>query len=516
MTTPNKVAAIDMGTNSFHMVIASIDEHGLVKIINKEKELVRLGSSGDDMKMITPEAEKRALDALVNLKKIADSDSAEIIATATSATREAKNKKSFIKKIKELTDIDVKIISGVEEARLIFQGMNRALPVYDQNVLLIDIGGGSTETVVGKRNKIKLARSIKLGSVRLTKKFFDKKNVRIEDIEKCKKYIGVEWSTILDKVKSKNFEKVVCTSGTLENLLIMTHIQKHKSNPLKTNGLTVQAKDLLKLINKIKDNRDPEKLKEIQGLDPARADIILAGALIVENFITKLGLKELTLSDYALREGVIYNHFDQVDLLETNKHLSNLRLNTVMGLLKKYDCDLKHSLHIQKLSIQIFEQLQKVHKLDLHAEEWLEAASLLHDCGFFISHSSHHKHSYYLILNSEMPGFTNDEAEIIANIARYHRKSLPKNSHPNFTNLSDRKKKIIWILGGILRIVEGIDRRQNSLVKELKVDIQTKEIHISLIKNDVNIEPDIELMSADRRKDMLEKALDRKISFSIV
>ena len=515
MSKDMKIAAIDMGTNSFHMVVASIDQEGNLNIVNREKEIVRLGSSGGDMKNITDDAEERAVNCLRSFKKIAESEGAEIIAVATSATREAENKNKFIKKVKKETDISVNVISGIEEARLIFVGASHAIPAYDKSILLFDIGGGSTETVIGKNGEVDFARSAKLGTVRLTKKFFDKGKITDEDILRCRRFIAGEWAAYLMKIKKKEYNEVVCTSGTLENLIVMAHLRKNKFSGESTNGLKVSAKDVLEVINEIIDKKYSDKLKSIKGMDPQRADIILAGALIIEHAIKELGIDEFTFSNFALREGILFDHYNRINDLKINKHLSKIRLKTVLNLANKYHCDIDHAEHIRQISLKIFEGTKKIHKMGLFEEELLEAAALLHDCGFFISFSSHHKHSYYLILNSEMPGFTKIESELIANIARYHRKSMPKASHNNLDYLTSEQVKIVWMLGGILRIAEGIDRRQKAYINDLDIIISDK-IYIILKHIQSHESPDIELWGAIRRKEMLEKALNKKIEISLM
>lgn len=510
--TPKKiVSAIDIGTNSFHMVTAEIDTERNIQIISRDKEYVRLGASGGDMKQINPDAIQRGIETLDKFSKIANSYNSEIIAIATSAVREAENKSEFVDKVFEKTGIEIQVITGREEGRLIYNGAIHALPVSGKKILLLDIGGGSTETVFGKDDKIYFCKSVKLGTVRLWKKYFDKEQINDSDIDECLKFINGEWSKVLKDLRNLQFDSVVFTSGTLENLIYVSSNLPKNGNSELANGSTVTAKKLLATIDRIKNAKTVNKIAKIDGLDPKRADIILGGSLIAEYFINKLKIKELVFSSYALREGILYNHIAEISERHDKDRFSNLRINTLINLVKKYGVDESHSLHIWKLSKKIFEALKAELGLTNHDKEMLEAACYLHDVGFFISHDSHHKHSYYLIKNSEMPGFTNDESELIANIARYHRKSLPKDRHENFNKLRKPYKKLIWILGGILRIAEGLDRRQNSYVKDINLEIKDNEVLIRIEKHQES-SPDIEIWGAERRKQMLEIILNKKIS----
>lgn len=510
MIETKKIAAIDIGTNSFHMIIASIDSKGLLNIYQREKELVRLGNSPGDMKNMTEESMSRGVETLKNFAKIAESENATIKAIATSAVREAENKKEFIDKVFEETGIEIEVVSGREEARLIYQGASRSLPVFGKKTLLIDIGGGSTETLIGKNGKVEYCNSTKIGTVRLTKKFFDKEKITSKDIEACINHIKVEWIPILNKLNNKEFDYVIATSGTLQNLITTSNLKNQSVTLENSNGLKANKEELLNTINKIKRLRNPEKIKKIKGLDENRADIILAGSLIVETFLNHLNVNEMVISSYALREGIFYKYYQLLNENEISSNISKLRNNTTLNLVKKYNLDINHSKYISKLCLKLFDDLQILHNLSKQDREMLKVAAYLHDCGFYISHDKHHKHSYYLILNTEMPGFTIQESELIANIARYHRKSHPKNSHKNYINLNESDKKKVWILGGILRLVEGLDRRQFGIVENYTLKISKNSIDIVLSQPiDYNI--DIEIWSANRRKEMLELALNKQI-----
>ncbi|MCI0472237.1 MAG: exopolyphosphatase, partial [Ignavibacteria bacterium] len=183
------LGAIDIGTNSFHLVIAKINSTGIVKILSKEKETVRLGKSSTDMKYITPEAMERAVSTLKRFRLICDSFNAGIRAVATSATREALNREEFIQKVHANTGINVEVVSGFEEARLIYLGVLQSLNIYDKKILLIDIGGGSTEFLNGEKGQVSYANSIKIGAVRLTEKFFPSGKFKKDTINEARLYV---------------------------------------------------------------------------------------------------------------------------------------------------------------------------------------------------------------------------------------------------------------------------------------------------------------------------------------
>lgn len=506
------ISAIDVGTNSFHMVTATVDENGILNIISRDKEIVRLGSSSGDMRYLQRDAIKRAVTTLKAFSKLAKNENSQIRAVATSAVREAKNAEEFIELIKRESGIELEVISGVEEARLISLGVIHALPILTEKCLIIDIGGGSTETIVTEKSEMLHLQSTKLGAIRLTKKYFDGVPSNEESIKKCKKFIKGEWAQTLDKIQDIGFTTTVGTSGTLTTIITMAYLRKNEELPTIQNGLKVKAKHVLKVIKEIKNAASPDKIAQIKGMDPTRADIITAGALIVEVAIEELGIKNFLISTYSLREGVVFDSYEKIQNLQQYHQLSKLRYKTVVGLAQKYGADLPHSEHIRKLSTKIFDELVPIHGKGDSERELLEAASYLHDVGFHISHDKHHKHSFYLIKNSVMTGFTNNEAELIANIARYHRKSHPNRQHKSYNLLTPKKQEIVWILSGILRIAEGLDRRQIQNVEDINIEIIGDIINISIVGNDSE-SPDIELWGADRRKAMLEEILEKEIIF---
>ena len=513
---PFIISAIDIGTNSIHMVIASVDNEGNLNTISSDKEMVRLGSSSGDMKHIEQDAISRAVSTLSAFKRISENYNAPIRAIATSAVREALNKEEFIEVVKEKTGVDVEVVSGNEEARLISTGVIHALPIYNKKTFIMDIGGGSTETIIFENGENLSLNSVKIGAIRLTKKFFENTTNRKQAIQNCLDFIKGEWVPILKKVKDIGFDTAIGTSGTITNIVSMAYLLKNTTLPEIYNGITVSSTSIKIIINKLKNAKSVDEIKQINGIDVARADIILAGSLIIEFAIDYLNIKSFTLSSFALREGIVFDTYRHHKAIEKFHHLSELRYQTIQNVCKKYKVELKHARHVKSICVQLFKGLQELHKLGEEELELLEAAALLHDCGFYISHDSHHKHSYYLIKNCIMPGFTNNEAEIIANIARYHRKSLPKKKHENYASLSVKDQNTIWILGGILRIAEGIDRRQILAVKAIKLKIDGNMILINLIPNDPILNyPDIELWGANRRKNMLEEKLLKIIKIEI-
>lgn len=493
------IAAIDIGTNSFHMIIAKKTENDHIEILDREKIIVRLGEGSGDYDFISKEAELRAIAALKNFKEIAKKYKAVIQAVATSAVREAKNQQDFIKKVKKQVGINIKVISGSEEGRLIYLGVLRSIPAYDENALVIDIGGGSTEIVLGKSGKPIFIRSLKLGAVRLTEKFFKQGLLTKEAIKEAKKYIE---NFIYDTYKefqdqNLSYDVVIGSSGTIKTI-------NELINQNQKNYFTKE--DFDQCLEIILAYETTSKRKKKLDIEEFRADILPAGALVLSIFFEIFQVKKLYVSNYALREGIL---FELLFRKSKKTEIEDLRRQSCINLVKKLNQEILEN--TKNISLQILKEIGKYYPELLSEKHILEYSALLHNIGVSISHSAHHKHSYYIITNTEyLLGFTNKELQLIACVARYHRKSLPSIKHSEFAILSDKEKNLVEFYAGILRIAIGLTRTK--IVPELKIEINPNEV-IFYIYTKSKRESELLVEMADLRKDLLEYKLNKKITF---
>lgn len=514
-----RLAAIDIGTNSFHLIIVEVDTNtGKFNILGREKENVRLGSGSTDMKYLQEDAMARGIEALKRFKGLADSAGAPVRAIATSAVREANNQRDFIRQVKEQTGIKIEIASGVEEARYIYLGVLQALPVFNKQVLLIDIGGGSTEFLIGHERNISYDNSLKLGAIRLTQRFFADKEIDSKAIKACRRFISGHMSGVTRESSKYTFETAVGSSGTITNLanIIYTKRGGDIDDKLGTrlNNFTFTKDELYEVVDEILEAKTVKQRLKIPGLDPARADIIAAGALITEQIFKELKIKEMTISEYALREGIIFDTIEKKYILKQGDHLSDLRYRSVMHTAENFRIDTQHAMQVTELALKIFDCTEKLHKLGINEREYLEAAAILHEAGTFVSHSKHHMHSYYLIRNTEMLGFNENEKEIIANIARYHRKSHPKQKHTDFSKLTPDDQLIVKKLAGILRIADGLDRSHTSSIKDIICIANNGTVEFLL--ESLNTEStELEIWGAESKKQLFEDTFDVKAEFKL-
>jgi exopolyphosphatase/guanosine-5'-triphosphate,3'-diphosphate pyrophosphatase len=501
------LAAIDVGTNSIHLIVAKVHPvAGRFTVLHKEKEVVRLGAGSTDMKYLTQRAMAKSIHTLRRFKMVADSLRAPVRAVATSAVREALNQDDFLRRVKAETGIKLEITSGFEEARLIHLGVLQALPVFKKRHLMVDIGGGSSEFLVGYQRRILYNNSLKIGAVRLTQRFFASGKKSTRAVRECEKFVRGMLNPIRRSVREHDIDLTVGTSGTIANLANIIRCRRGSDNETSLNGFAFKREELVESVEEIVAAEDVEARLDIEGLDPARADIILAGAIILREVFRELGVKEMMVSEYALREGIILDTLEHFHSGRRIKHFHDLRYSNVLHLAESLHYEKGHSHQVARLALRIFDQTIPLHKLGDQEREFLEAAALLHEVGLFVSHAQHHRHSYYLVRNSELLGFTENEKEMIANIARYHRKSHPKTKHEGFSKLNADDQEVVRRLSAILRIADGLDRTHSEVVRDIRCRISGRTVHFA-IRRSRKSSVELELWGAERKKLLFEESL---------
>ena len=519
------IAAIDLGTNSVHMVIVRIEPSlPSFSIIGKEKETVRLGDRDIETGNLKLKIMEKTVNALARFQEIAKNLDAEaIIAVATSAIREAPNGREFLYRIKRELNLDVDLISGQEEARRIYLGVLSGMEFNNEAHTIIDIGGGSTELILGDSHEERCLNSTKVGAVRLTSELITTDPISDQEFNYLKAYargmLERPVEEVLSNVNIGEQIRLVGTSGTIETLANIHARNVSDSTPSTLNGYSFSLKDLQEIVSNLRKMTNSER-GEIPAMPEKRSEVILAGAVILQEAMTLLGVESITTCERALREGVIVDWMLAHDLIDNRlRFQSTIRQRGVEKIAKKYDVDLEYSERIATLALSLFDQTKG------HLHEWgnqerflLWAAATLHNCGHYISHSSHHKHSYYLIRNSGLLGYNETEIEIIANLARYHRKSQPKKKHENFQNLTAKEHKLmVEQLSPLLRLATSLDRRQIGAVSRIECDYRKhdKELYLKVIPHRVDDDCAIELWSLSYSKLVFEEVFEVKLIASL-
>jgi exopolyphosphatase/guanosine-5'-triphosphate,3'-diphosphate pyrophosphatase len=512
-----RIAAIDIGTNSLHMVIVEVTESLSFKVLSSEKDLTQLGAAALVHHRLTRRPMDHTLEVLARYQRIATGfDCDVILAYATSAVRESTNGGDFVLEVKKKLGLLVQVISAHEEAHLIYLAVRQAIELADAETgdhpsLIVDIGGGSCELIVGTNARPLLLESFKLGASRLTQEFVHSDPVSRRDLSDLEKHIRKTLKPAIETIRGMKVHRVIGTSGTMENLAAMCVLQ-HGEEIVRQRLLTqMRREDFDGVLKRLERSTTGERLR-MPGLDPGRAPQILAGALVVDHLFDRLEMGQIDVCDRALREGMIIDytqtHWPKVKL---SVQIRDPRRRSVFELGRRCNFDEKHALQVARLALALFDGLRAVHKMGSHERELLEYAALLHDIGWHIGLSSHHKHSLYLIKNGELEGFSPNDTDILANVARYHRKSAPKKSHPDFVALDADSRQRVWKLASLLRIADGLDRGHYDNVQKLRTIVRRDTVSVLV---DTQADPQLELWAARLKGDMFERTFERGLKFS--
>lgn len=505
-----RLAAIDIGSNSIKLVIVEAAASDSFTIILQDRERVRLGETLK-WKFISAESIKKSVEAIAKFRSISENRNVDsILAVATASVREADNSADFVKEVEEKTGVRVEVLSSIEEARLIGIAAYQNLGQQKGSLLNIDIGGGSTELSFMKDGLPEKLFSMKLGAVSLTEKFLLSNPIKDKELKALREEIAVALERPARDLKKDKWQISTGTSGTILNLASLLNFQTsqviNKFAPLSYKRLVGLNQMLARLTLEQRGN--------LPDISLQRAEVIVAGGQILEGVMRALKIQTIQSCSFALREGVIIDYLREVEAesLPPVPDVEDRNLRGVFAVGRRFGYEEKHALQVAFLAEKIFDALALAHKLQRHHRTLLSAAALLHDVGFHISHDSHHKHTFYLIKNSELTGFSETEKLIIANIARYHRGNIPRDKHLDFMMLNEKDRDLVWKLGAILRLAEALDRSYENKVKDLRLTGGKQNLVLEIISND-SLES--ELHSFEKKKDMFEQAFNRKISVKV-
>ncbi len=507
---PTRVCVIDLGTNSFHTVIVDAYPNGRFEVIDRIKEMVRLGERGLTEHRLTESAMKRSVRAIRRVRLLAEGWGAtDYLAFATSAIREAENGGELLERIRLETDVHVRAIDGVFEAQLIYQGVRRAVDLKGPT-LLVDIGGGSAEFVIGSSDEVYFATSLKVGAARMTGRFIRTDPVDREEFTALRSYYREALEPVLKAAREYGVTEIVGSSGTFENVAQVCANLHGESQP----SIFLESFDAerLRQVTKTIMESTRDERAAMPGIDEKRVDQVVAGAMLIDALVKDLSIERIRVSPNALREGmVVYFIRQNYERLEVISPYGDVRHRSVHEIGYRFGWDQKHVQHVTAIALQLFDVCRPLHRLGSHARELLEYASLLHDIGYYISRSSHHKHSLYLIKQADWLGFHAYEIDVMAHVARYHRRSLPKDRHTGYQRLRDEHKRLVNQLAAFLRLANGLDRSHIQNVERLRAELDRGELRISIkTKSD----PQLELWGGRRASDLLKKTFDVNVEIT--
>jgi exopolyphosphatase/guanosine-5'-triphosphate,3'-diphosphate pyrophosphatase len=504
----SRIAAIDIGTNSIRCIIAEASHDGKFKIMDDEKATVRLGERLAMTGMISDEASNRAIEAIRRFRKLLIGLNVEAVeAVATSAVRTATNGSELVELLSEELGHEIKVITGEEEAELTATSALSNFDMFGKRSVMVDIGGGSVEIVTAFGNHVEEFYSLDLGAVVMTDRFLLSDPIEESELKKLQRHIRGSLKRAFAG-KRVSVDSLIGSGGTLTALGCMA-MQMRKDNYVSIHGYEVFRSEVVHLLAMLI-HKDLKGRRTIPGLNQDRADIIVAGMVLIDELMRFFDANRVLVNERGIREGLLIKAMKRIGFKAGNNDPPTWR-DSINDFAVSCHVDQQHATHVSGMALSIFDALSLPFGLKKPERKLLEAAAILHDCGYFISYGSHHKHSYHLIRHAELFGFTPRERELIAQIARYHRKSIPKRKHDAFLGLKEKDQEIVARLGGILRLADGLDRRRSALVLEVSCQFGGTTITLHLTATE---DVSVEIFGANAKKDLFEKAFGSTVVFA--
>ncbi len=505
-----RLAAIDLGTNSFHMVIVEESEEKGIVEIDRVKDMICIGRGSISTKRLDAGAMEAGVATLRNFIVLATQRGVaphNILAFATSAIREADNRDEFIDMVRRETGLKMRVITGKEEAQFIYYGVRNVVTLRDKPDLLFDIGGGSVEFIIADKSKVHLLESRKIGVARMLERFVTTDPVSAHELHLLQQFFAAEmYGGAAEMAHELGVSRAIASSGTAQNIARMIRLGKDAdgADVLNQSGFTRQEfESFYRQVIAM----DASARRKLTGLDEKRVDLIVPGLILFDTIFRVFGIKDVVISDSALREGMVLHQIASIRGRDGGGQL-DIRRQSVMELGYRCNWHKPHSEQVARLALMLFDELHPLHGLKERYRELLEYAAMLHNIGEFISISAHHKHSQYIIMNADLRGFSPTEIDIIGNVARYHRKQPPTEKHPLYNQLKPSHRRAVDVLSGILRIANGLERGHRQNVQSITARIDQEHIVLEAL---TQFEPDIELWAACGLKEWLEEVLGKPI-----
>ncbi len=501
------VAFLDIGTNSARLLVVRINPNRSYTVLSEQKEMVRLGEKEFQDGLLSEEAMDRTVRVIKNFCDLSRTYGAtEFVAMATSATREAANRMDLVDRVREVADLELQIISGMEEARLIYLGVSSGHHIGRKTALFMDIGGGSTELAVGDQTEYSYLESLKVGAIRLTSMFVKKPEGAVPDdaLGRMRKYVKSSLVRSKREIMQSKVNLAFGSSGTVVNLSEILLRQDGSSRP----GVIRRAQ-LKRLIPTLA-GMDLAARRRVPGINPERADIILAGAVILETIMDELHLNEVAVSQRGMRDGMLMDYLGGLEEFPGFRELS-VRERSVIQLGRACSVDEEHARRVTAIALELFDSAAKkgLHTMGKKERELLHHAAFLHDVGDFISFNDHHMHSHYIISHAELLGFSNREVLIMANVAKYHRKRAPKLRSADLRDLDEKDQQSVIRLSTLLRMAESLDRSHCNLVQAVRFTKAAKR-SVKLIVTACG-DPQLEMWRMEEDRKAFKKAFGREL-----
>lgn len=508
---PARIAILDVGTNTFHLLVLEIHDRHRHSVVEKYRQPVKLGEGGITTGEIAPPAFARGLEAMRKYKSILDAHQVETVyALATSAVRSARNGLDFIGRVRAETGIDIRVINGNEEAALIYLGVQSGLQLpLHEDVLLMDIGGGSVEFIVADATLPKFLRSVDIGAARLLAHVNPDDVITPTQLDNARLYINDRLGDLFQELRQFNLKTLVGSSGSFETFGALLAARDPHHPTAELNGYTFSRAAFQEIHAELLAASRAERLA-MKGMEPMRVEMIGLSSLLAETIIEGLGIEQIQVSLYALKEGILAQHLKRLKFPAPGSDARAARSKLIEALARHYSAPETHTHHVAFLAERIFDQLTQPYGLLFRDRELLTYAAWLYPIGQHINRSGYHKHGQYLINHSELRGFSSTEQLLLSNLVRYHRKSLPSAEHMHFSAMVAGLQHAVRRLAGILRIAINLDRTQRGIVKDITLEVGTEKIALHVHAQE---DPALELEAVREETELFEEAFDRRLEF---
>ncbi len=505
-------AAIDIGSNSVRLKISRL-QAGRLKEVHEDREVTRLGEGVFSGGLLLPQSISDTVQVLRRFNRAIQeygTDSVRVVATA--ALRDARNARAFLEWVRSTTGWTVEVISGLEEARLIHLGIVSSSRLATDNVLLVDLGGGSCELTLSRKGQIRDTVSLPLGAVRLTGEFLKHDPPRKSELKRLQGLVAREIGRIQDRVRAARVGSVIATSGTAAALAaVATHLARSRKHRPGT-----ASREMMRAIVRQIARLPLDQRRKMHGIGPRRAEIICAGAVVYTELLERCHLAGFRYSPLGLRDGILAQMAAEYDhSTRSGRALESERWESIKRAIEHYGVDLQHALHVRDSAVLLFAALKPVHRLPPEYHEWLSAAAMLYEVGDYVNRNGHHRHTYYIIANSEILGFTPRERRIIGAIARYLGKSRPTPEAPPMSPLSPEEREHVTKASVLLRIARALNLGRTQSVASVSIGARRGRVAIKVTARG-KASVDLELWAIEKDRAYFREVFGRELSVAAV
>ncbi len=504
-------AAVDIGSNSVRLKVAKL-QAGKLRPLHEDREVTRLGEGVFSSGFLTPESMAETVKVLRRFHRTIQTlipDSVRVVATA--ALRDARNSQAFLEWVRSSTGWRVEIVSGLEEARLIHLGLVSDPRVDRTPTLMIDLGGGSCELTVSQAGHIRDAVSLPLGAVRLTNEFLRHDAPRKGELKRMRGFVTREVNRVADRIAKAKVRSVIATSGTAAALAaVASHLQRgrrRQRNVVSRAEMTRIAKRLARL--------PVAERRKIEGIGPRRAEIIVAGATVYHELLERLRLKGFRYSPLGLRDGILSQMAADYDrTTRSGKQIESERWQSILQAVEHYHVDRKHAIDVRESAMALFSGLRSVHRLPPEYREWLSAAAMLYEVGDYVNRNGHHRHTHYIISNSEILGYTPQQRRIIAAIARYLGKSRPTIEDGPMKAVENEDRAEVQKAILLLRLARALNLGRSRAVEKFRMAVRSAEVRLTLVPRR-RMGVDLELWAIEKDAGYFREVFGRELSTAV-